>query len=300
MDDLTIFTVLDRNYSYSSLVSLHSFRRYHKHKVVVYCLDFTEDEFNKYRSNVEIIGNISLVLWDTKDIDSKYYEWNTCYCDIFQQISSKFDIINSIESEWILYFDNDTVFVNNIDDIFENRADLNGCLANKSQPHINCGLFLLHNRNIDWWKSYIDYCENHSTDFLGIDEGFLHSIYNSSTRYIPRTYNSNGYDEVTGETKMIHYMGPIKPFMVKQDINVVCFEFSKHFDIWYQYYDSTLDLFNYSEEFKNEVSRVRAIHFNTAKIAAKYSIYSVFKPNNDSFIKVIMRKMLTDYKYNRK
>lgn len=124
MEDLTTFIITDSNYSDSSLISLHSFRKYHSYPVKAYCLDFNDDEFERYEDNASKIGGITSVRWKLREIDPSYYAWNKFYAKVFGQISAKFDILNDIHTNWALYFDTDTLFVNNIDGIFDSPNEI--------------------------------------------------------------------------------------------------------------------------------------------------------------------------------
>lgn len=295
VEDLTVFIITDSNYSDSSLVSLHSFRKYHTLPVKVYCLDFTENEFEKYRDNANKIGNVTPINWKMPKLNSSCYSWNKYYYNVFNQISAKFAILNDIHTKWVLYFDTDTLFINSIAGIFDNPDDLNGVCLNKSQVDINCGLFMLKNKEIDWLKEYINYCQNHSTDYFGIDEGFLSTLYKGHIKQLPDFYSINGYYDITKDTKMIHYMGAIKPFQMTSSYNLMCSKFNKHFKLWYDYYDTVKDLFVFSDKFNNDVNTIRHTKFNIGKINNDNLDMRIFISAGEKGLQLIMNRMITEH-----
>ena len=296
VENLTTFIITDNNYSDSSLISLHSFRKYHPYPVKAYCLDFTDDEFERYKDNTSEISDITPVKWKLRKIDPSYYAWNKFYAKVFGQISAKFDILNDIHTNWALYFDTDTLFINNIDGIFDNPDELNGVCLNKTQVDVNCGLFLLKNRKIDYFTEYVKYCKEHNTDYFGIDEGFLSTLYRGKIKQLPNYYGINGYYDLTEDTKMIHYMGAIKPFKMDDDYNLMCLWFNRYFKQWYDYYDSVKDLFTFSERFNNDVNRIRNMTFNVSRMGTAHPEMRMFMKAGEKGLQLVMNKMISDYK----
>lgn len=296
LENLTIFTTIDSNYADSSLVCLHSFRKYHTYPVQVYCLNFSDNVFEAYKKNTAKIKDVYPVKWNMKNVNIDCYNWNTCYAKILPQISAKFDILNDIHTNWALYFDTDTLFINNIDGIFDNPDELNGVCLNKTQVDVNCGLFLLKNRKIDYFTEYVKYCKEHSTDYFGIDEGFLSTLYRGKIKQLPNYYGINGYYDLTEDTKMIHYMGAIKPFKMDDDYNLMCLWFNRYFKQWYDYYDSVKDLFTFSERFNNDVNRIRNMTFNVSRMGNAHPEMRMFMKAGEKGLQLVMNKMISDYK----
>lgn len=299
MENLTVFTTIDHNYADSSLISLHSFRKYHEHSVKVYCLDFTDKEFSRYKSNTSKIGNITPIDWKMKRVDDSLCDWNEFYSDIFQQISAKFDVLNDIHTEWIWYFDTDTIFLNSMNGMLKEPNELNGVCLNKTQSDINCGLFLIKNRPIDWLKEYLEFCKIHKFDHLSLDEGFLGELYSGKIKLLPKEYNLNGYYPVTESTKMVHYMGGIKPFCITKDYNPICIDFTTHFNLWYDYYDSVKSQFTLSDEFVRKVDRIRNTKFDVYDIANSHYATRMFLSIGEAGVKLVMNKMISDYKKDK-
>ena len=277
MLDIHAFVIVDAKYSEASLVSLSSFKKFNSDiPVHVYCMNFTQQQFIKY-INIAIddfhLTDYYFKQYDFEMFDTSEHSWNIFYNPVFKLIAAKFKVMSEQVNEYFLYFDIDTVFMDSIKSIKEYIDDdfiYGGVRWNTSYPECNCGLILMKNNHLDYFRLFHTFCLKNYKKYLNLDEIFLEDLYHKHITYFDIKFNTKS-DMHLDNPIMIHYVGSKKPFEIKeQDSPVAVFNTCQYYR-WYEYYDTVKQYF--SDKFNSQVANVRQkINSKEFKIFDQFSI----------------------------
>lgn len=281
------FVVIDKHYSEAALVSLSSFKKFNPGiHVHVYCMNFTQDEFLAYVTTaISEIGldGYNFIKYDFEMFDTSAHNWNIFYIGIFKIIAAKFKIMSEIDSEYFIYFDVDTIFNSSISELFTYLTptfEFGGVRYTEHQPDVNCGLLLVKNKHIDYFKQFKNFFDDNHSTYFNLDEAFLTNLYKNHITYFERKFSARG-DDIEKNPIMVHYLGPIKPFEINNTDSPVYMVNTDLFHYWYDYFDTIKHLL--SSTFVEQVERCRT--------TINQPDYKIFNPN-----KSIISRLTSLYK----
>lgn len=275
------FVIVDAHYSEASLVSLSSFKKYNPDiSVHIYCMNFTQNQFIQYVNTA--IEDLHLTdyyfkQYDFEMFDTSEHSWNIFYNPIFKLIAAKFKVMSEHQEDYFLYFDIDTLFTDSIKGIEQYLTKdfaYGGVRWNASLPECNCGLILMRNYHLDYFKLFQNFCSKNYKKYLNLDEVFLEDLYHENITYLDTRSNTKS-DMRLDNPVMIHYVGSKKPFEIKElDSPVIVYNTYQYYR-WYEYYDTIKQYF--SNEFNLQVEQVKQkIQDKNFKIFDQFSIQGKF------------------------
>jgi len=261
MLDVYAFVIVDAHYSEASLVSLSSFKKFNRDvSVHVYCMNFTQQQFIDY-INVAIedlhLTDYYFKQYNFEMFDTSEHSWNIFYNPIFKLIAAKFKVMSEQSNQYFLYFDIDTVFMNSISSIKEyidNDFIYGGVRYNSYCPECNCGLILMKNNHLDYFRLFQNYCSKNYKKYLNLDEAFLEDLYHEHITYLDNKFNAKS-DTFIDNPIMVHYVGNKKPFEIKETDSPVIVYNNNQYHWWYEHYDTIKQYL--SDTFNQQVEAVK-------------------------------------------
>jgi len=186
-------------------------------------LDGDEDEYIQelYGMGVKIVKHKSTFYNELKN----HYKDNTTAFGAFLRVDIPIicDILN-IEDEYVLYTDNDVMFMSDISDL-ENLKPKNLMCSGEFNPFVD---YRGMNTGVMWlnWKSLLN-SHNVFTNFIKNNLKLLHVYdqtayilyYNSSIELLDYRYNYKPYWSESDDMKILHFHGP-KPTQIWDDKSI--------------------------------------------------------------------------------
>ena len=199
-----------------------SFAKNNTCQLHIYCLNFTDAQYEDFCYNFGVDGNITT---HRIEYHCKYTTTNTGkYTDILDSTSCKFKIFSqSVTEDYFLWLDADTLITKNIDSItsFIKLGDIAGNPKNNYVPihnlEYNAGVILLRNVHKEVlfnYEQYLDGLVEHNPhiqlDYA--DELFMRYNYRNKA-VLPTIYNSR-YTNYNKTAIIQHLYGNFTPWLV--------------------------------------------------------------------------------------
>ena len=233
-----IVTVTNKNYIEPTYVCLKSFYEFNSLKVTVFITDSTilDKRFDEFNIDVEYLK-----------LDLFY---NGYYSKSINEISAKIKIHDLLDTDYILFFDTDSLFCGNIEDILiDYKEEFIGVQETipkgyRITPYINVGFIILKKSNV-LYNKYIEFLKTSTVDW--VEQEFL-NLHFKSKKLLSEKYNIRvGYSKIN-DPVFLHFSTQYKPF----DFNPTAYlsllkcKTSK----WYFKYFDYINTLNISKEFK--------------------------------------------------
>lgn len=244
-----------------------------------------------------------------KTINEEHPNWSYTF--------DKINVVSLIEYEKIVFLDLDILILKNIDDLFERKTP---CMARDypwNEEKFSSGIMVLTPNKSDFDKMkklvqqndiklnkigdqdiYNEYYKNineldRTYDVSRQVLNYYGLFYNDINNKIESKYMVHEFVKVDNNSKILHYCGSIKPFMLD---DIFEDDYADFYNMLFKIVKNKLELFNIDENFNNYISFVPFSQINNLSKCNKY-IYLYSKDNSldNNMLKIIISKM---NKYN--
>lgn len=266
LNKVSFFCVSDKNYLENTFVTLSSYFDFNTHEVTLYVFDCEDKDLEKFKK----FENLKIKKLEKVEIPkNKCYEY---YRDTINFISAKiriFDILNG-HYDYALCFDTDSIFLGNVENVFENlntEVELLGVEENwidyeykpltyRTKPYLNVGFLIIKlNYTENLFKEYLNFL-NSGKHTQCPEQDFLNYHFKKRD-IIPTKYNFliNNHD-VIDDIRFVHFCSTIKPFNISIDELMITIkrynDYLRFFNKYYKY----IEKIDISDEFNNKCMSV--------------------------------------------
>ena len=214
-------------------------------------LDGEEDEHiqNLIKLGVEIIHHKNNFYNDLKN----YYKDNTIAFGAFLRIDiPKICEKLNIEDDYVLYTDNDVMFINDVSLLYEKKPNYFLCAGEFSKEFyhhsMNTGVMWINWKNMNnIYDKFVEFIVNNFNNFQTYDQDALKQFFNTNVEELDYNFNYKPYWGPSNDIKILHFHGP-KPTFTEEDFSKFPYK-----GLLQTYFFEMTNLFNsyYKEHLKN-------------------------------------------------